>query len=162
MNFGAILTKIVGGSASTLVDSIGNAIDKNVTNKEERERLKLEMEIAANEHTENMIASQNKELELYLKDTQDARNREIQIATSDKAPLINKIISPLLAILILGSCFLFWYMMLYTHIEKEKEILIAEITGALTTLAVGVVSYYFGSSQGSAAKQKQLDSMMNK
>ncbi|MES2395621.1 MAG: hypothetical protein V4549_06445 [Bacteroidota bacterium] len=100
--------------------------------------------------------------ELEMQDMADARNREIQIATNEHAPLINKIIQPVLALLILGSCFFFWYQMLYVDIPKEKEVQLAGITGALTTLSMGVVGYYFGSSTGSAAKQKQLDAMMDK
>lgn len=97
--------------------------------------------------------------ELEMQDMASARNREIAIATSEHAPLINKIIQPILALLILGSCFLFWYLMLYADIPKEKEVQIAGITGALTTLSMGVVGYYFGSSTGSASKQKQIEAM---
>lgn len=102
------------------------------------------------------------EQELELQDIANARNREIAISTSEHAPLINKIIQPVLALLILGSCFLFWYFMLYADIPKEKEVMIAGITGSLTTLAMGVVGYYFGSSTGSKAKSDQMEKMVAK
>lgn len=156
------LKNLFSEGAAKVVDSVGNALDKNFTTKEEREAAKLELTKELNRHLESM-ENNAKEITLAeIKDLESARNREIQIATSDKAPLLNKIISPLLALLILGSCFLFWYQMLYAPIPKEKEAMLAGVTGSLTTLAMGVVGYYFGSSQGSANKQKQIDKMLER
>jgi len=42
------------------------------------------------------------ELETMLKDTSDARDRESNIATSKEAPILNKIVTPLLALVILS------------------------------------------------------------
>jgi len=162
MKLAGIFSKVVGGSASTLIDSIGNAIDKNITNKGEREAIKLELQKEINRNTEALISEGNKELELHLKDLDSARNRESTIATSEHAPLINKIISPVLALLILGSTFLMWYFILFKDVPKEKEVLVSGIIGSLTTLSMGVVSYFFGSSQGSASKDKQLEKLYNK
>lgn len=100
--------------------------------------------------------------ELELQDMANARSREVAIVTSEHAPLLNKIIQPVLALMILGSCFLFWYFMLFTDIPKDKEVMIAGVTGSLTTLSMGVVGYYFGSSTGSKAKQDMIDKMSNK
>lgn len=161
MPIGNIISSIFSKATSAVVDSVGNALDKNFTSKEERDAAKLEIEKEINRHFEAIQTSANRELELELADMDSARNREIQIVTSDKAPLINKIIQPILALLILGSCFLFWYMMLYVDIPKEKEIQIAGVTGALTTLSMGVVSYFFGSSTGSRDKQEQIKKMIN-
>ena len=156
------LTNIIGGKASDIVTSLGGVVDKFVQTKEEKDAANLAIQEAVNKHLEAMEVEATKQLEIVLKDIDSARNREIQIATSEKAPLLNKIIAPLLAILILGSCFLFWYFMLFVEIPKDKEVMIAGVVGSLTTLSMGVVGYYFGSSQGSANKQKQLDSIMNR
>ncbi len=156
-----ILSTIFSSGASKLVESVTNGLDSLITNKEELAAAKMAVDKEVNRHMEAIEANTSKELELQLKDVADARNREIQIVTSDKAPLINKIIQPILALLILGSCFIFWYLMLYVDIPKDKEVQIAGVTGALTTLSMGVVSYFFGSSNSSAMKQKQLDKMFN-
>lgn len=160
----ALIDKLTGlfqSGAAKVVDSIGDALDKNITNKEELAIVKLEVDKELNRHLE-AIQNNAKEITLAeLKDMDSARNREIQIATSEKAPLINKIIQPLLAILILGSCFLMWYIILFKDIPDSKRELVAGIVGSLTTISMGVVSYFFGSSTGSAAKQKQLDKVMN-
>lgn len=162
MPIGTILSSIFSKGASTLVESVTNGLDNLITNKEELAAAKLAVDKEINRHLETVQAEATKNLELELKDMSDARNREIQIATSDKAPLLNKIIQPLLAILVLGSCFLMWYIIIFKDIPKEKEMIIAGIVGSLTTLSMSITSYFFGSSTGSAAKQKQIDTIMNK
>lgn len=158
-----LLDKLKGlaqGGASKLVDSVGTALDNIVTNKEELEQCKIEMSKVVNEHIEKMTDAQNKTLELELGDMKDARNREIQIVTSDKAPLLNKIIQPILAITVVGATLIIWALILFRNYEpKTNE---AMIIGSLTTLTGMTLSYYFGSSTGSAAKSTQLDKMMNK
>ena len=99
------------------------------------------------------------ELEATVKDMQSARDREIQIANSDKAPMINKIIQPIMALVIVVSTFTIWALILFRHYEPKTDEAI--IIGALTTLCGGVVNYYFGSSSGSAQKSKQLDKLSN-
>jgi CHAT domain-containing protein len=145
-----------------IVKSVGDVVDNLVTSQEEKEQLKIELQKVINEHEAKIESEVTKRIELEFKDTDSARNREINIATSEKAPLINKIISPLLAILILGSCFLMWYIILFKDIPKEKEIIVAGIVGSLTTLSMAVVGYYFGSSKGAADKDKVITSMANK
>lgn len=150
---GDIIGKVFSGSAGSIVDSIGNVADKFITTKQEKEEFKAEVESELNKHIEVMTAAANTEME-------SARNREVQIATSEHSPLLNKIITPLLAILILGSCFLLWYMVLFKDISPQKETIMAGIIGSLTTLSMGVVGYYFGSSQGSRDKSETIKKMM--
>lgn len=150
---GEILGKIVGGSAGSIVDSVGNVADKFIQSKEEKEQFRQDAEKEINRHLEAITTAANTEME-------SARNREVQIATSEHAPLLNKIITPLLAILILGSCFLLWYMVLFKDISPQKETIMAGIIGSLTTLSMGVVGYYFGSSQGSRDKSETIKKMM--
>ena len=155
-----ILDKIknaFSGGASKLVDSANNLIDNLTLSKEEKEQFKIDFLKATNEHLQIMEQEATKQMDIQQKENESARNRETQIVTSDKAPLLNKIISPLLALLILGSTFLFWYIMMFKDIDKEKEILVSGVIGSLTTLSMGVVSYYFGSSIGSHNKQLQLN-----
>lgn len=150
---GDILGKIVSGSAGSIVDSVVNGADKFIQSKEEKEEFRQLAEKEINRHLEAITTAANTEME-------SARNREVQIATSEHAPLLNKIITPLLAILILGSCFLLWYMVLFKDISPQKETIMAGIIGSLTTLSMGVVGYYFGSSQGSRDKSETIKKMM--
>lgn len=154
------LKNVFSNGTANLIEKAGDAIDKVFTNKEERDLAKLELEKAIHSHTEKMAENTLKQFEAEIKDLENARNREIQIATSDKAPLINKIITPVLALFIVASTIVIWALILFRNYEpKTNE---AMIIGSLTTLCAGVISYYFGSSSGSKQKGDQLDKLMNK
>jgi hypothetical protein len=157
-----ILTGLFSGGASKIVDSVKGVISEFHLSPEDK--LKAEQAIleATNKHIEVMEQEFTKQFEIQMKEMDSARKREIDIATSDKAPLLNKIITPILAMLILGSTFIFWYIIIFKDINKEKEVLISGIIGSLTTVSMGVVGYYFGSSIGSANKQSQIDKYINK
>ena len=59
-----------------------------------------------------------------------------------------------LALLVLGTCFVIIGAVLFkTHSENVQMF----ILGALITTVSSIISYYFGSSQGSKDKQKKLD-----
>lgn len=151
------LKGIAAGGAAKLVDSVGGALDNIVTNKEELEQCKIEMAKVVNEHLEKMAAEQNKTLELELSDMKDARAREIAITTSENAPVLNKIIQPLLGLIVVCASLTIWGMILFRHYEpKTNE---SMVIGALTAMSVGVLNYYFGSSSGSKAKSDQMDKM---
>jgi len=98
------------------------------------------------------------ELELRLKDTNSARDREVQISTSDKAPLLNKIVTPVLALGVIGLTFvLFGAVMFDTSVvEPSRKDILIYILGVLSAISTQIVSYYFGSSQGSKDKSDQL------
>lgn len=154
------LKNLASSGTATLVEKIGDAFDKNFTSKEEREAAKLAAQKAIDEHNEKIAQVMFQQFEVEMKDMADSRNREIQIATSDKAPLINKIITPILALFIVISTIVIWALILFRNYEpKTNE---AMIIGSLTTLCAGVISYYFGSSSGSKQKGEQIDKMINK
>ena len=102
------------------------------------------------------------ELELRLKDTDSARDREVQISTSDKAPLLNKIVTPVLALGVIGLTFvLFGAVMFDTSVvEPSRKDILIYILGVLSAISTQIVSYYFGSSQGSKDKSDQLKEAM--
>lgn len=54
------LTGLVSGGASKLIDSIGNALDKNITNKGEMAAAKLAIEQEVNRHNEVLIQEATK------------------------------------------------------------------------------------------------------
>jgi hypothetical protein len=98
------------------------------------------------------------ELELRLKDTDSAREREVQISTSDKAPLLNKIVTPVLALSILLLTFVLFGVVMFddTPVEASRKDILIYILGVLSAIASQIVSYYFGSSQSSKDKTDAL------
>lgn len=116
--------------------------------EEELMRLKLE---------ENKLDIE--ELTLRLKDTDSARDREIQIATSDKAPLLNKVITPILALALLLITFALFAVVMFDHspVDSTRKDILIYILGVLSAISTQIVSYYFGSSQGSKDKSEALE-----
>lgn len=162
MPIGSAIKNLIGGKAADIVDSVGNVVDKFVQTKEEKDAAKLEITKALNEHLEKMEAEVSKQLETQVKEMESARQREIQIATSEKAPTLNKIITPLLAVFVIALTFTLFYLIMFHGVKGVEKDILVFVLGALTGYVGMVLSYYFGSSIGSAQKQQQLDKVLNK
>jgi hypothetical protein len=124
------------------------------------------LQMAQMEHEEELMRlklEENKldieELTLRLKDTDSARDREIQIATSDKAPLLNKVITPILALSLLLITFSLFAVVMFDHspVDSTRKDILIYILGVLSAISTQIVSYYFGSSQGSKDKSEALE-----
>lgn len=148
-----IVKGALSGNGAKIVETVGNLVDDATLSKEEK--LKL-----INEHIEKLEAETTKRLEASLKDADSARNREIQISTSTAAPIINKIVTPILALSVIGLTFILFYCILFKGMKGvEKDILIY-VLGSLTTFDGMVLSYYFGSSSSSSAKQNTIEKIL--
>lgn len=153
------LSKIFSGGAGSVIDSVSNVVDKFVQTKEEKDAANLELQKVLNSHLEVMEQEATKQLEVYQKEMDSARNREIQIATAEKAPLLNKIVTPVLALIVILLTFILFYVLMFKQVGNEKDIIIY-VLGVLSAVCTQIVSYYFGSSQSSAQKQTQIDKLM--
>ena len=127
------------------------------------------VQIAAMEHEEELMRlriEENKldlaELELRLKDVDSARDRETAIATSKDAPLLNKVITPILALGIVTLTFVLFAIVMFddTPVDASRKDILIYVLGVLSAIATQIVSYYFGSSQGSKEKSDQLREAM--
>lgn len=154
-----IFNKIFSGGAGQIVESVANVVDKFVQTKEEKDAANLELRKVVSDELKAMEQEHTKQLEVYQKEMDSARNREVQIATADKAPLINKIVTPIIAMGVILLTFILFYVLMFREVGNEKDIIIY-VLGVLSAVCTQVISYYFGSSQGSAQKQNQLDKMI--
>jgi hypothetical protein len=102
------------------------------------------------------------ELEAMGKEMESARNREIQIATSDAAPLLNKIVTPVLALGTVSLTFILFGVIIFTDVDAESKDILIYVLGALTSAVTMVLGYYFGSSAGSKEKSSQIDDLLGK
>jgi hypothetical protein len=127
------------------------------------------VQIAQMEHEEELLRLRIEddkldlvELELRLKDTNSAREREVQVSTSEKAPLLNKIVTPVLALSLLLATFILFGVVMFDNdpIEPTRKDILIYILGVLSTISTQVVAYYFGSSQGSRDKSDQIKEML--
>jgi hypothetical protein len=100
------------------------------------------------------------ELEAMGKEMESARNREIQIATSDAAPMLNKIVTPVLALGTVGLTFILFGVIIFTDVDADSKDILIYVLGALTSAVTMVLGYYFGSSAGSKEKDSKIKDMM--
>jgi len=123
------------------------------------------VQIAAMEHEEELMRLRIEEdkldlaeLELRLKDVDSARDRETAIATSKDAPLLNKIVTPVLALGVIALTFTLFGVVMFdnTPVDASRKDILIYVLGVLSAIATQIVSYYFGSSQGSKDKADQL------
>jgi hypothetical protein len=102
------------------------------------------------------------QLEAQVKEMQSARDREVQIATSASAPMLNKIVTPILALGTVGLTFILFGVIIFVDVDTESKDILIYVLGALTSAVTMVLGYYFGSSAGSKEKSAQLDDIMEK
>ena len=96
-------------------------------------------------------AAKLQELELeYAKldaaDRDSARKNEVALATSDQVPVLNKSVTPILAIIIVIAWGLIQYHLLTHVVPTEMREIIIRVLGTLDGALVMVLSYYFGAS----------------
>lgn len=104
------------------------------------------------------------ELQAEMADLDSARKREMAVATSENAPYLNKIVTPLLAICILIATFILFGLVMFADgmIDTTRKDIIIYVLGVLSAISTQIVSYYFGSSKGSADKNTSLDKVLSK
>jgi hypothetical protein len=102
------------------------------------------------------------ELTALLADRKDACKRETEIATSEHAPLVNRIASPVIAFATILLTFVLFYVAVFSNLAlgDGKKDVILYILGVLSAISTQIFSYYFGSSQGSAEKTRAINDML--
>jgi len=149
MKFGDIFgVGEVSGLVSKVIDRV--APDQN-------KAAEMKLELAKLEQTGELA-----EMTATLDDLKSARDRESAIAISEYAPLINKIITPILAICIIGLTFLLFGYLLWVNapIPPERKDIIIYILGVLSAICGQIVSYYFGSTENSKKRSDSLVKML--
>jgi DNA-binding IclR family transcriptional regulator len=102
------------------------------------------------------------ELEAMTKEMDSARKREIEIATSEFAPMLNKIVTPILALGTVALTFILYAIIIFTDVDEQSKDILIYVLGALTSAVTMVLGYYFGSSAGSKEKSQQIDDLLGK
>jgi hypothetical protein len=102
------------------------------------------------------------QLESHVKEMQSARDREIQIATSSAAPMLNKIVTPVLALGTVSLTFILFGVIIFVDVDADSKDILIYVLGALTSAVTMVLGYYFGSSAGSKEKSSQIDELLGK
>jgi len=127
----------------------GKLIDKLIPDPEAQAKAQMELAKMAQEGELTKIANE-------VKDRSDARNRELQIATSDAAPMLNKLVTPILALGSVILSFSLFAVLIFIDVKAEAKDILIYILGVLSAAVTQILSYYFGSSSGQADKEDKL------
>ena len=94
------------------------------------------------------------QFKLEVQDRDSARKAHAEIATSTNAHILEKLTMPLLALGTVGLSFTLIGVLIFSNIPDDQENIIIFALGFITSAATQVLSFYFGSSQGSKDKDK--------
>jgi hypothetical protein len=113
------------------------------------------------------MALKLKELDLeYAKlDAQDrdsARKAYAEVATSEHATKLDKAVVPMLALGTVTLAFGFIAILMFRDVPVDQQQMVIFALGFITSSAGQVLSFYFGSSQGSKDKTKEIEGMLKK
>ena len=108
-----------------------------------------------------------KELDLeYAKleqqDRDSARKAYADVATSQYATKLDKAVVPILALGTVALAFLFIGILMIKDVPTDQQQMVIFALGFITSSAGQVLSFYFGSSQGSKDKTKEIEGMMKR
>jgi hypothetical protein len=84
-----------------------------------------------------------------------AREREVAIASSANVPMLNKLVTPVLALGVVGLSFILFAILIFVDVQPEAKDILIYILGVLSAAVTQILSYYFGSSQGSKDKSDE-------
>jgi len=160
----SFLSDLFSGSAGKLVDSVGNTLDNLMTSKEEvlqqeYELKKAEMQFQLEQQKLGVEQQKN-----ILADIDSARKRSAEVETSANAGFLSKNVTAFLAIGSTLLTFTLFYIIIFRNhtIKAEVKDVVLYVLGVLSAILTQVFSFYFGSSQGSADKNKTIANMKMK
>ena len=142
---------------SAAIDFGSKIVDRIWPDATEKQKAEANLIIAELAHTETIFTKE-------VEDRASARQREADIAASENAPLINKVITPVLAIGTILLSFLLFYIVAFdtsVFTIANKDIIIY-ILGVLSAIDTQIIGYYFGSSSQSVEKTRTIESMLRK
>jgi hypothetical protein len=155
-----IVASIVSGLISNGLPKIADAVlEKGVDYVEQKLGVTLKPEDEMKPEDVKDLrerAMQHAEFMAEIDAKDRARDREVQISTNDKAPLINKIVTPVLALGVVTLAFALFGVLLFIEVKPEAKDILIYVMGVLSAAVTQILSYYFGSSQGSKDKSDLL------
>jgi hypothetical protein len=108
--------------------------------------------LAAQQHEKEL-------LQMAYGDVANARQREIDVTSAEYAPVLNKIVTPLLALGITTLSFILFAILIFVDVDATSKDILIYILGVLSAAVTQILSYYFGSSMGSKDKDDKLNKL---
>lgn len=153
----SIFGKIFGAGAGEILKPVSDILDNLTTNKEEKIKAQAEFEKVLNDFIIQKETMANTVIELYLKDTQDARSLQKTAITSEDK-FVRRFIY-YLALVVLIAALSMMALILTGEIPTENKEFAYMIMGSLTTSVATVLAYFFGSTKGSDSKNEAIKNL---
>lgn len=99
---------------------------------------------------------------LEVADRDSARQAYAAVATSEHATKLDKVVVPVLALGVVGLAFSLIAILMFVNTPQDQQQIIIFALGFITSAAGQVLSFYFGSSQGSKDKTEEIRGMLKK
>lgn len=99
---------------------------------------------------------------LEVADRDSARLAYAAVATSEHATKLDKVVVPVLALGVVGLAFTLIAVLMFVNTPQDQQQIIIFALGFITSAAGQVLSFYFGSSQGSKDKTEEIKGMLKK
>jgi len=160
----SFLTDLFSGGAGSIVDSVGKVLDNVITTKEEKMQLENELRKSEIQFQLDFKKLTNEEQKMFLDDISSARQREVQVQTSENATKLGKNVASFLALGTVALTLILFSALIFipnSNLGDKKEVILY-ILGVLSATLTQIYSYYFGSSAGSAAKSQTLANITDK
>jgi hypothetical protein len=82
------------------------------------------------------------------------------VASSSNVPMLNKLVTPVLALGVVGLSFILFAILIFVDVQDNAKDILIYILGVLSAAVTQILGYYFGSSQGSKDKEDKLKGLV--
>lgn len=157
----SFLKDLFSSGAETLVDSVGKVLDNVITTKEEKQQLDNEIRKSEMQFQLEMKKLSLEEQQMVVADLSNARSREVQMMSIESNTKLNRNLMPYMALGTIVIVLSLFYVLIFSPsvIKAESRDVMMYILGVLSAVLTQIYSYYFGSSAGSAEKQRTINSL---
>jgi hypothetical protein len=141
--------------------SIGEKIiDRVLPDPEQKAKAQLDLQTLAQQGELAHIQADIDKFKAEVEDRDSARKAHAEVATSANSTQLDKAVVPLLALGVVGLAFMLIAVLMFVDTPDNQQQLVIFALGFVTSAAGQVLSFYFGSSQGSKDKTKEIQGMI--
>jgi len=137
-------------------------IDKVIPDPSQKAAAQLALEQLAQQGELAHIQADIDKFKAEVEDRDSARKAHAEVATSANSTALDKAVVPVLALGVVGLAFMLIAVLMFVDTPDNQQQLVIFALGFVTSAAGQVLSFYFGSSQGSKDKTKEMESMVKR
>ena len=131
-------------------------LDKVIPDPEQKAKAQLDLQELAQKGELAHIQADIDRFKAEVEDRDSARKAHAEVATSANSTQLDKAVVPVLALGVVGLAFLLIAVLMFVDTPDNQQQLVIFALGFITSAAGQVLSFYFGSSQGSKDKSEMM------